>query len=76
MPVERAVPLSDTRRATATAWEARLHKAVHSGRLTADDVAARVLEAIRARRLHVFTHAKIRPGIEARMEAVYAGFAP
>ncbi len=74
-PAELA-PASAAVSAATQAAEARIHKAVHSGRLTADDVAARVLEAIRARRLHVFTHAKIRPGIEARMEAIYAGFAP
>jgi NADP-dependent 3-hydroxy acid dehydrogenase YdfG len=67
-----AAPLSDAARAA----EAQLVRATQSGKLTADDVAARVLAAVRARRLHVHTHAKIQRGIEARMAAIYAGFQP
>jgi NAD(P)-dependent dehydrogenase (short-subunit alcohol dehydrogenase family) len=60
----------------ARSAEARLQRAVQSGKVTAAEVAARVLDGIRRRRLHVFTHAKIRGAIEARMQAVYDGFAP
>ncbi len=62
--------------AAVQAAEAQLLHAVQSGKLTAAAVASRVIEAIRRRRLHVFTHAKIRRGIEARLSAVYAGFDP
>lgn len=68
----QVAPLS----AAAQAAEAQLLHAVQSGKLTAADVATRVLDAVRRRRLHVFTHPKIQRGIEARMSAVYAGFAP
>ncbi len=71
-PADLAGPAAPS--ATALAAEARLLHAVQSGKLTAADVAARVLDAVRRRRLHVFTHAKIRRGIEMRMAAVYAGF--
>jgi hypothetical protein len=56
--------------------EAKFRHAVQSGRVTAEEVAERVLDGVRRRRLHVFTHPKIRLGIESRMNAVYAGFDP
>jgi NAD(P)-dependent dehydrogenase (short-subunit alcohol dehydrogenase family) len=71
-PADLAGPA--TRSAAALAAEAQLQHAVQSGRISAADVAARVLDAVRSRRLHVFTHPKIRRGIEMRMAAVYAGF--
>jgi NAD(P)-dependent dehydrogenase (short-subunit alcohol dehydrogenase family) len=75
---ERARPANlpgpATRSAAALAAEAQLQHAVQSGRISAADVAARVLAAVRRRRLHVFTHPKIQRGIETRMAAVYAGF--
>ncbi len=58
------------------AAQAQLLHAVRSGKLMPADVALQVLDGVRRRRLHVFTHAKIQRGIEARMTAVYAGFAP
>lgn len=67
-----SAPLS----AAAREAQAQLQRAVGSGKLTAADVAARVLDGVRRRRLHVFTHPKIRRGVEARMAAIYAGFAP
>ncbi len=77
---ERARPAelsaSAVRSAAALAAEAQLEHAVQSGRVSAADVADRVLEAVRRRRLHVFTHPKIRRGVEMRMAAVYAGFDP
>ena len=46
--------------------QAKIEKAIRSGRLTAEDVAEKVLQGIRDRALYVFTHPKIRAGIEAR----------
>jgi NAD(P)-dependent dehydrogenase (short-subunit alcohol dehydrogenase family) len=54
----------------------RLEHAVRSGRLSADDVAARALEGVLARELYVFTHPKIRHAIEARLGEVLAGCGP
>lgn len=65
-----------TRSAAALAAEAQLQHAVQAGKISAADVAARLLDAVRRRRLHVFTHAKIRRGIDMRMAAVHAGFDP
>jgi NAD(P)-dependent dehydrogenase (short-subunit alcohol dehydrogenase family) len=73
-PADLAGPTS--RSAAAEAAEAQLLHAVQSGKLDAAAVAARALDAVRRRRLHVFTHAKIRRAVEARMAAVYAGFDP
>jgi NADP-dependent 3-hydroxy acid dehydrogenase YdfG len=67
-----SMPLS----AAAQAAQAQLIHAVQAGKLTADDVAIRLLDAVRHRKLHVFTHAKIKRGIETRMAAVYSGFEP
>ncbi|MBL8265368.1 MAG: hypothetical protein JNL55_03275 [Steroidobacter sp.] len=60
--------------AAAQAAEAKLTKAVQSGRLTAADVARLTLEGVRNRSLYVFTHRKIRNAIEARMSGVYGAF--
>lgn len=65
-----AAPLS----AAAEAARAQLVHAITSGKLTAADVASSVLDGVRRRRLHVFTHRKIQRGIEVRMTAVYTGF--
>jgi NAD(P)-dependent dehydrogenase (short-subunit alcohol dehydrogenase family) len=48
----------------------RLDKAVRSGRLSAEDIAARALEAVVARQFYVFTHPKIRRAIEDRVRDV------
>jgi short-subunit dehydrogenase len=50
--------------------QAQIEKAIRSGRLTADDVARKVLQGIRERALYVFTHRKIRASIEARNAAI------
>ncbi len=60
--------------ALALAAQARLEKAVLSGRLGADEIAARALDAVQARAFYVFTHAKIRLGIEERMRAILGAF--
>jgi NAD(P)-dependent dehydrogenase (short-subunit alcohol dehydrogenase family) len=52
------------------AREARLRKAVSSGRLTADDVAQKVYEAVRDERFYILTHPKIKPAIQWRMEDI------
>jgi NAD(P)-dependent dehydrogenase (short-subunit alcohol dehydrogenase family) len=50
----------------------RLEKAVRSGRLSADDIAARAMDAVLAREFCVFTHPKIRLAIEERVREVLA----
>lgn len=67
-----AAELSEQTRAA----QAQLHKAIQSGRLSAADVARIALDAVERRRLHVFTHSKIRVGIDARMAEIVAGFVP
>lgn len=56
--------------------QARLEKAVASGRLGPDDVAARALAGVAVREPYVFTHPKIRLGIEERMRAILGAFPP
>jgi NAD(P)-dependent dehydrogenase (short-subunit alcohol dehydrogenase family) len=55
--------------------QAQIEKAIGSGRLTPDDVARKVLQGVRDRSLYVFTHRKIRAGIEERNNAVVNSFA-
>ncbi len=52
------------------AREARLRKAVGSGRLSADDVAQKEYEAVRDERFYILTHPKIKPSIQWRMEDI------
>ncbi len=52
------------------AREAMLRKAVTSGRLSANDVAQKVYEAVRDERFYVLTHPKIKPSIQWRMEDI------
>ncbi|MGE5791433.1 MAG: SDR family NAD(P)-dependent oxidoreductase [Bacteroidota bacterium] len=58
------------------ALEAMLHKATQSGRLSAEDIAARVLDAVRDERFYVLTHPKINAAIERRMRDILDGRAP
>jgi NAD(P)-dependent dehydrogenase (short-subunit alcohol dehydrogenase family) len=58
------------------AREARMRKAVQSGRLSAADLAARVFEAVRDERFYVLTHPRILPAVEARMRAILEGRNP
>ncbi|MGC2518843.1 MAG: SDR family NAD(P)-dependent oxidoreductase [Burkholderiales bacterium] len=58
------------------ALEADLRKAVHSGRLSAADVAQAVFEAVREERFYILTHPKINGAIRARMEDILAGRDP
>ena len=63
---------SDEDRALA----AMLRKATQSGRLSAEDIAARVLDAVREERFYVLTHPKINGAIERRMRDILDGRTP
>ena len=52
------------------AREQMLKKAVASGRLSADDVARSVVQAVRDERFYVLTHPRIKGAIRARMEDI------
>jgi NAD(P)-dependent dehydrogenase (short-subunit alcohol dehydrogenase family) len=58
------------------AKEAKLKKAVASGRLTADDVAKAVVAAVKEDRFYILTHPRIKGAIQARMEDILAERAP
>jgi NAD(P)-dependent dehydrogenase (short-subunit alcohol dehydrogenase family) len=72
---ERARPadLAEPGRAKSAAQQAleeNLRKAVMGGKLSADDVAAAVLEAVHDERFYVLTHPRIKPAIEWRMRDI------
>jgi NAD(P)-dependent dehydrogenase (short-subunit alcohol dehydrogenase family) len=77
---ERARPAelaSDRPRTGAdAAREAGFRKAVASGRLSADDVAQAVLDAVREERFYVLTHPRILPAVESRMRDILEGRSP
>ena len=50
--------------------EDNLKKAVESGKISADDVANRVLEAIQKKEFYILTHPKIKPAIETRFQDI------
>jgi NAD(P)-dependent dehydrogenase (short-subunit alcohol dehydrogenase family) len=52
------------------AREALLKKAVTSGRLSADDVARAVVQAVKDERFYILTHPRIKGAIRARMEDI------
>src|SRR3954468_1029497 len=52
------------------AREQLLKKAVASGRLTADDVAKAIVQAVKADRFYILTHPRIKGAIRARMEDI------
>jgi NAD(P)-dependent dehydrogenase (short-subunit alcohol dehydrogenase family) len=58
------------------AKEAMLRKAVRSGRLSADDIGAAVLAAVKEDRFYILTHPKISGAIRARMEDILEGRQP
>ena len=62
--------------AETLATEKMLKKAVSSGKLSADDVAAAVLAAVKESRFYILTHAKIKGAIQARMEDILAEAPP
>jgi NAD(P)-dependent dehydrogenase (short-subunit alcohol dehydrogenase family) len=58
------------------AREAMLRKAVASGRLSADDVANAVVDAVKKERFYVLTHPRIKGAIRARMDDILDERAP
>ena len=62
--------------AEQVAKEEMLRKAVRSGRLTADDIGAAVLAAVKEDRFYILTHPKIKGAIRARMEDILEGRQP
>ena len=58
------------------ALAAMLRKATQSGRLSAEDIAAQVLDAVREERFYVLTHPKINGAIERRMREILDGRTP
>ena len=74
-PAELAEP-GRARTDAQRALEANLRQAVMAGKLSADDVAAAVLEAVRDERFYVLTHPRIKPAIEWRMRDILEERAP
>lgn len=58
------------------AREAMLKKAVASGRLSAEDVARAVVQAVKEERFYVLTHPRIKGAIRARMEDILEEHVP
>jgi len=65
-----------TQSAAQRATEAMVKKAVASGKISADQVADAVLDAIRRERFYILTHERIKPAIRARLEDVLEERAP
>jgi NAD(P)-dependent dehydrogenase (short-subunit alcohol dehydrogenase family) len=59
-----------TKSLETAAREAMLKKAVASGRLSADDVARAVVQAVKEERFYILTHPRIKGAIRARMEDI------
>lgn len=74
-PADLANPATDKSAAQA-AKEEMLRKAVRSGRLSADDIGAAVLEAVKQDRFYILTHPRINGAIRARMEDILEGRPP
>jgi NAD(P)-dependent dehydrogenase (short-subunit alcohol dehydrogenase family) len=68
-PADLAEP-GRAKSAAQRAVEENLRKAVMAGKLTADDVATAVFEAVRDGRFYVLTHPRIKPAIEWRMRDI------
>jgi NAD(P)-dependent dehydrogenase (short-subunit alcohol dehydrogenase family) len=62
--------------AAMLAREQMLKKAVASGRLSADDVARAVVQAVKEERFYILTHSRIKGAIRARMEDILDERAP
>jgi hypothetical protein len=58
------------------AREQMLKKAVASGRLSADDVAKAVVEAVKQDRFYILTHPRIKGAIGARMDDILSERTP
>ncbi len=74
-PADLANPATEKSAAQA-AKEEMLRKAVRSGRLSADDIGAAVLEAVKQDRFYILTHPRINGAIRARMEDILEGRPP
>lgn len=74
-PVDLANPVAQKSAAQA-AKEEMLRKAVRSGRLSADDIGAAVVEAVKQDRFYILTHPRINGAIRARMEDILEGRPP
>src|SRR3954471_24629791 len=73
----RPTVVRTSRKSSATlAREAMLKKAVASGRLSADDVASAVVDAVKKERFYVLTHPRIKGAIRARLEDILEERAP
>ena len=74
-PAELSNPAGD-KSAEQLAKQAMLSKAVRSGRLSADDIGAAVLAAVKEGRFYILTHPRIKGAIQARMEDILEGRPP
>ncbi len=74
-PAELADP-GRTKPHAQRALEENLRKAVTAGKLSADDVAAAVVDAVREARFYVLTHPRIKAAIEWRMQDILAERTP
>jgi len=75
----RPAELTDPQRAKSDAELAReegLRSAVQRGRISAEQVAQTVFEAVRDERFYILTHPKILGAVQARMEDILGGANP
>ena len=56
--------------AASAAYQERMSQAVKSGRLTADDMASAVFDAVAANRFYVIPHSRIKQAVRLRMEDI------
>ena len=56
--------------AASAAYQERMSQAVKSGRLTADDMANAVFDAVAANRFYVIPHSRIKQAVRLRMEDI------
>ncbi len=73
-PAELAADAAPTRSQRVS--QATMGKAVGSGKVSAADVAAKVLDAVQSRRFYVYSHPQALRAVEQRMAAVLAGTEP
>ncbi len=56
--------------ASSAAYQERMGQAVKSGRLTADDMATAVFDAVAANRFYIIPHGRIKQAVRLRMEDI------
>ncbi|MCZ7655078.1 MAG: hypothetical protein M5R42_13610 [Rhodocyclaceae bacterium] len=54
----------------SAAYQERMAQAVKSGRLTADDMANAVFDAVAANRFYIIPHSRIKQAVRLRMEDI------